>query len=218
MQWIEGVYLLADIKELKDRLFSCYSEIGARLHGKTELPDEDVARVLWSLHCPRHQLRLLKIPPTSWPSPLDCPHSYWVNENTKFASLLWTWLFLDRDPGTILMITLIDFVLWRLDSSFGGKIINDHDDLSKNTLKSKARKAVLRFFKRKMVSTSSSRAQMTLIMVLLMIINAQIMSQCYLSHHFLNLTPNVSGSSYQSTCRQSTTLIGKTISPSPPLR
>ena len=93
MQWIEGVYLLADIKDLKDRLFSCNSEIGARLHGKTELPDEDVARVLWSLHCPRHQLRLLEIPPPSWPTPLDHPYSHRVNE-TPSLNHCWSCLWL----------------------------------------------------------------------------------------------------------------------------
>ena len=56
--------------------FSCYPSIVTRQHGKTKPLDEDVAWVLWGLHCPWHRLRLLSIPSQSWPSPVDHPHSH----------------------------------------------------------------------------------------------------------------------------------------------
>ena len=47
-------------------------------HGERDLADEDFARVLRGVHRPRHQLCLLQISSSSWPAPLDHPHSHRV--------------------------------------------------------------------------------------------------------------------------------------------
>ena len=48
-------------------------------HEKAKLPDEDLAGVLRGVDRAWHQLRLLQIPSSSWPSSLDNSHSHQVH-------------------------------------------------------------------------------------------------------------------------------------------